>query len=120
MFKKLGGFNTVYDPFYWEDIDLSFRAKKCGYIILFEPKSVVIHEHREGAILSKYSKKNITRISYRNQFIFVWNNATFFQLLVHIMWLPYHLFVSLVRDRELFLAFFSALSHFISYKLFFR
>lgn len=109
IFKKLKGFNTIYDPFYWEDIDLSYRAKKAGYILLFEPESIVVHEHEKGAILSKYKKKDIIRISYRNQFIFVWKNATLVQFLSHIVWLPYHLISSLRSDKELLLGFLSAL-----------
>jgi len=117
IFKKLGGFDTVYGPFYWEDIDLSYRAKKNGYQIVFEPKSVVVHEHEKGAILSKYSKEDVMRISYRNQFIFVWNNASPVQLLVHIIWLPYHLMLSVKGDRKLLGGFFQALVRFFHFKL---
>ena len=28
IWDKLGGMRTIYDPFYWEDIDLSWRAKE--------------------------------------------------------------------------------------------
>src|SRR5258706_3285648 len=37
----LGGLNEIYNPFYWEDIDLSYRALKSGYLLIFEPRSVV-------------------------------------------------------------------------------
>lgn len=91
IFIKLGGFAEVYNPFYWEDIDLSYRAVKAGYKILFEPESVVIHKHNEGAIKNKYREDEIKLISYRNQFIFVWRNANFKEWLSHLFWLPYHL-----------------------------
>jgi len=110
IWKKLGGFNELYNPFYWEDIDLSYRALKSGYQILFEPKSVVIHKHEEGAIKKKYSEFQIKTIAYRNQFIFVWLNATDLNLqFFHIVWLPYHFFKALVRlDIPFFLGFFKA------------
>ena len=100
IWEKLGGLNELYNPFYWEDIDLSYRALKSGYKILFEPKSVVIHEHSIGIIKTKYSQKKIKRIAYRNQFIFVWENATDFNLqFKHLLWLPYH-FLNMLRNGD--------------------
>jgi len=110
IWDKLGGFNELYSPFYWEDIDLSYRALKSGYKILFEKKSVVYHKHSEGAIKTHYSEFKIKTITYRNQFIFVWENATDFNLqFSHIIWLPYHFFKALVRlDIPFFFGFFKA------------
>lgn len=111
VWNKLGGFDDLYNPFYWEDIDLSYRALKCGYKILFEPKSIVIHEHEKGAIKKKFSSSKIKSIAYRNQFIFVWKNATDLDLqFVHLFWLPYHFIKALLRfDASFFKGFFSAL-----------
>ncbi len=110
IWDKLGGFNELYKPFYWEDIDLSYRALKSGYEILFEPASVVIHEHNKGAIKKYYSDFKIKTIAYRNQFIFVWENATDLNLqFFHIIWLPYHFLKALFRmDTPFFLGFFKA------------
>ena len=110
IWNKLSGFNELYAPFYWEDIDLSYRALKSGYRVLFEPKSIVIHEHEKGAIKSKYSDFEIKVISYKNQFIFVWENATDLDLqFLHIIWLPYHFVKAFLRrDWASFLGFFKA------------
>lgn len=103
IWEKLEGFNELYAPFYWEDIDLSYRALKAGYTILFEPKSIVVHEHTKGAIKSKYKEKEIKKIAYRNQFIFVWLNAAdTFVLLSHFLWLPYHLVSTLIKGEWMF------------------
>jgi len=111
IWNKLSGFNELYAPFYWEDIDLSYRALKSGYRVLFEPKSIVIHEHEKGAIKSKYSDFEIKVISYKNQFIFVWENATDISLqFLHILWLPYHFLKALLRgDAAFFLGFLKTL-----------
>lgn len=102
--EKLGGFNELYNPFYWEDIDISYRAIKSGYKIIFEPKSIVIHEHEKGAIKSKYSEFQIRTIAYRNQIIFVWVNATDSHLLVsHMLWMPYHILKTFIRGDFAFL-----------------
>lgn len=110
IWDKLGGFNELYNPFYWEDIDLSYRAIKSGYRIMFEPKSVVTHEHEKGAIKSTYSDLQVTTIAYRNQFIFVWKNITNSSMkLNHLFWLPYHILSALLRnDRAFFKGILSA------------
>jgi len=107
---KLGGFDELYSPFYWEDIDLSYRAIKSGYSIVFEPKSIVIHEHKKGAIKGTYSQFKIKTIAYRNQCIFVWKNTTDTELqLLHVFWLPYHFIKTLVNGEWAFvLGFFQA------------
>jgi GT2 family glycosyltransferase len=74
-FLKLGGFDSLYAPFYWEDIDLSYRAWKSGYRTLFTPEIRVEHHH-ESTIGKYFSNTFIKTISYRNQFLFVWKNIT--------------------------------------------
>lgn len=92
IWNELSGLNEVYAPFYWEDIDLSYRALKSGYTILFEPKSVVTHRHEEGAIKKTQKASYIRSIVVRNQFLFVWNNLTDSILLTnHFVTLPLHL-----------------------------
>ena len=112
LFKKLSGFDTLYDPFYWEDIDLSYRARKSGYSVRFQPESVVIHKHSQGSIKKNFSDSRVNVIAYRNQFIFVWKNITDFNLVMsHVLWLPYHLLTSIVRfDISFFLGFLLALA----------
>ena len=97
VWEKLGGFDEIYNPFYWEDIDLSYRAKKAGYRILFEPKSIVIHEHEKGIIKRQFPIWKIKSISFRNQFLFVWKNANHSQLIFHFLWLPHHFVKSILR-----------------------
>ncbi len=107
IWEKLGGLDELYNPFYWEDIDLSYRALKSGYKILFEPKSIVTHEHEKGAIKSTYNSFEVKKIAYRNQFIFVWKNITDFSLILnHFFWLIYHLPSAIFRKD---LAFYNGL-----------
>ena len=110
IWEKLGGLDTLYNPFYWEDIDLSYRARKAGYEVIFEQESVVDHYHEKGAIKSSYTPFKIKTIAYRNQFIFIWKNATDIDLrILHILWLPYHFVKALLRgDLPFFFGFFKA------------
>lgn len=112
IWDKLGGLNELYNPFYWEDIDLSYRAQKAGYTIIFERKSVVVHEHSKGAIKKNYSPFSVRKIVYRNQFFFTWLNATDTMLIVkHVVWMPYFIVRALIHhDRAFFYGLFLALS----------
>lgn len=72
---ELGGMDEkVFSPFYWEDIDLSYRAMKKGLKILWEPNSYVNHKHE--STISRLSPKYVSRIRERNQLLFNWKNIT--------------------------------------------
>ena len=104
-FLELGGFGPIFAPFYWEDIDLSFRAWKKGYKCLFEPNAKVDHFHEEGSIKMSKSPFFIKIVSYKNQFLFVWKNISDpLWLVQHILWFPYHLAKSLLTLDFAFLA----------------
>lgn len=98
MWTKLGGMDEIYNPFYWEDIDLSYRALKAGYTLVFEPKSVVDHFHEEGKIKKNFSSFQVKTTAYRNQFIFIWKNLSDISLWVeHVIWTPLRLCQALLR-----------------------
>lgn len=111
MWKKLGGMDEIFNPFYWEDIDLSFRAVKAGYTIFFEPKSVVIHEHEKGIIIQDYSPFQVKAVAYRNQFLFIWKNLSDRKVWIeHIFWTPIRLFQSVFRaDFAMILGYWKAI-----------
>jgi GT2 family glycosyltransferase len=74
-YDQIHGFDTLYSPFYWEDIDLSYRAWKAGYTILFDTKVLVEHHH-ESTIATYFQKSRINTIAYRNQIITIWKNIS--------------------------------------------
>ena len=109
-FIELGGFDSLYSPFYWEDIDLSFRAWKKGYKVFFDPSILVKHFH-ESTISTYFSKRLIKKISYRNQFIFIWKNITDINFLAsHFFLLPFNLIFFIVKGEvQIISGFFAAL-----------
>jgi GT2 family glycosyltransferase len=75
IWMELGGMDEeLLSPFYWEDIDLCFRAEKRGYITAWEPNSHVVHNHE--STMSKLSKNYVARIKERNQLLCLWKNLT--------------------------------------------
>lgn len=90
IYLKIGGFDQVYSPGYWEDVDLGYRAWKTGYRVDFEPKAILMHDFEEGAYKKKYGGKQIRLINLRNQFIFTWKNADFLNLTKFFQWEIYN------------------------------
>lgn len=71
----LGGMDEkLFSPFYWEDLDLGYRALKRGYKLLWDPDSRVLHKHE--STIGLLPKKYVDRIRERNQLIFIWKNIT--------------------------------------------
>lgn len=104
IWDKIGGLQELYKPFYWEDVDLSYRAQKMGYTVKIEKTSRVVHEHKKGSIKKKEKSDFVMQTTYRNQFFFVWLNITDRNLLVsHLLYLPYHLLAALKNRNWLFL-----------------
>jgi GT2 family glycosyltransferase len=74
LWDKLGGLNEIYAPFYWEDIDIGYRAWKMGYKIIWDNQSLVYHEHESTA--KKINPQYLSLIKQRNELLFNWINIT--------------------------------------------
>jgi GT2 family glycosyltransferase len=72
-FLELGGFNELLRPFYLEDTDLGYLAWKRGWKVLYQPRSVVYHEHR-GTIGKRFSAAQIDAVLKKNFILFSWKN----------------------------------------------
>jgi len=72
-FLELGGFDRLFEPFYLEDTDLGFLAWKRGWKVLYQPRSVVYHEHR-GSIGRRFSEETIQAVLRKNYLLFAWKN----------------------------------------------
>jgi GT2 family glycosyltransferase len=87
-FQLLGGFDSLYHPFYVEDTDLSYQAWKRGWKSVLAPGSRVIHKHR-GTTGPKYGDLFVNNTTRRNHYLFVWKNVTDFGMLKkHVFELP--------------------------------
>ena len=108
----LGGFDPIYRPFYVEDMDLSYRAWKCGWKCLMEPSATVYHE-TSSTILSFIKKRKIKFIGDRNRTIFLWLNITDWSMIIrYFCFLPYSLLYDIIAFRKYkFIGFIWALSY---------
>jgi GT2 family glycosyltransferase/glycosyltransferase involved in cell wall biosynthesis len=72
-FLELGGFDEILAPFYLEDADLGYLSWKRGWKNLYQPASIVYHEHR-GTIGKKFSESYIQDVLKKNFVLFAWKN----------------------------------------------
>lgn len=66
---------AVYDPFYWEDVEWGWRARKLGFESWFCPASRA-HHTRRGTIARHYSADEVESIVRRNALLFQLRNFT--------------------------------------------
>ncbi len=84
-FLELGGFDELLKPFYLEDTDLGFMAWKRGWKVLYQPASVVYHEHR-GTIGKRFSDEYIQSVLKKNFLLFTWKNIHDWRRLTAHFW----------------------------------
>ena len=90
MWEKLGGLDALFRPAYWEDIDLSYRAQKQGWRVVFDPTRRVVH--RAESTMKPVLGSRLKHVSFKNQLLFVWKNINSPRLMLnHLLWLPYNI-----------------------------
>lgn len=104
IFEELGGFDPLFAPFYWEDVDLSYRALKRGCKILYQPKSTAYHKH-SITINRNFAKEYVDAIFWRNLLMLNWKNLTSKKLWVkHLLSIPIECVLAIIGGRRHFLA----------------
>ena len=90
-YLELGGFDELFWPLYHEDIDLSYRAWRRGWRILYEPRSVLYHLGGQTSGTA-YKKKQLKAIVDQNTFLLQWKNIDDPQMRrEHLAYLPLRL-----------------------------
>lgn len=99
-FIALGGFDELYYPAYWEDVDLGYRAWKRGQINLYQPSSIMYHvESASMSLDPAYTEQKNAKI-FRNVWLFTWRNVSDARVLgSNLYWTARH-YVALRRRGE--------------------
>ena len=95
-YLALGGFDSMYHPLYYEEIDLSYRALKRGWKVHYEPQSIAYHKV-QATITRQEKLRRISLISARNNYLFIWKN-----ILDRSMTLTFLFYIPLFLLRDLF------------------
>jgi GT2 family glycosyltransferase len=97
---EIGGFDESFSPFYYEDADISYRAWKRGWIILYEPRSHVYHLP-SSTIRRLFSPNCIEEISERNRYFLVWKNIwNPLFILHHLFFIPLRILISFLPAQS--------------------
>ncbi len=65
IFEKLKGFDSTFDPAYWEDTDHCFSIRKLGYRVVYQP--LAIFTHYEGMTQGTDTSKGLKSFQIVNQ-----------------------------------------------------
>jgi GT2 family glycosyltransferase len=74
MFAALGGFDPLFRPGYYEDLDLSFRGWARGWSVVYEPRSRAYHKE-SVSMLARLGNAGKARLLYRNHLLFTIKNV---------------------------------------------
>ena len=104
MFVELGGFDPLYRPGYYEDLDLSYRAWMRGWKTVYDPRSRAYHKE-SASMLERYGDTGKARLLYRNHLLFTVKNVGGAGFLIgFFLLLPYRVLFPLVRGHRVPLA----------------
>jgi GT2 family glycosyltransferase len=99
-FLALDGFDTLFSPFYHEDLDVSWRAYRQGWRVIYEPRAVMVHR---GATTAGrlYSREQLDAFMQKNLLLFMWKNLRGKGMLPkNLLWLAPRVAAALLkRDR---------------------
>lgn len=90
VFLDLGGFSDLYSPCYFEDTDLSYRAWRRGYKILFAPRSKVLHKHRSSSS-TRFREGQLNALIEERKLWYLWRNYQIRTLVPHFLLFPSNL-----------------------------
>lgn len=112
QFMELGGFDDIYAPYYWEDVDLCYRAWKRGWRTVLDTRSAGYHEHPHSTVDNSARRVEIDSIYERNRFIFTLTNIhQLYTGLSHAAWLPAHLIMASAKEHPAFIKGFAKFAH---------
>jgi GT2 family glycosyltransferase len=108
--EQIGSIDPLLWPMYQEDIELSYRAWKRGWRVLYVPEAVAHHlgSHASKRVFSATQLRSFIR---QNQFLTVWKDVTDRRLLIAHIWLlpPRLVAAALKRDWATLVGFARAL-----------
>jgi len=101
VFLDLGGFDPLFSPFYWEDVDLGVRAIRAGFTNRYLPGPSFLHRH-STIIRRHHCEAEVRAIYERNRLRFQFKHLSWFSRphLQFALFLGPRLVASLARDRS--------------------
>ncbi|OGW83172.1 MAG: hypothetical protein A2Z83_05975 [Omnitrophica bacterium GWA2_52_8] len=108
-FLELGGYDPIFLPGIFEDVDLCFRAQKQGDSCYYAAQSIVYHMG-QASFKKKFGSEGIKRLAARNNFLFMRKNMRgIYFFVTQCLFVPLRIALSLMKgDGSLLRGFFDA------------
>ena len=75
LFRALGGFDTQYQPAYYEDADYCFKVRRQGLTVYYQPESVVIHFEGISSGTEVTASVKRYQVVNREKFVDTWRDV---------------------------------------------
>ena len=69
LVRELAGFCTLFEPGYWEDYDLSWRAARRGWRQIYDPRAFALHAGG-GSMTKRFGAERVSAMKARNHLLF--------------------------------------------------
>jgi GT2 family glycosyltransferase len=86
VIERIGGFDNAFNPYGWEDLDFSLRARREGFAVRLAPDAIVYHSGGKagrGGPLPEYERSKM-----RGYFLFMKRHASPLQWMCFLCLLP--------------------------------
>jgi len=85
VFSQIGCFDEIFNPYSWEDVDLSLRAGKRGFKILYVPEALINHK---GGKLVRGPLPEYEKYKIRNFFMLMRRHTNLLQWVCFVCLIP--------------------------------
>ncbi len=97
---EVGGYDPIFDPYGYEDLDLIIRASKGKTKIMYVPSAVIYHKESRTPTQGKYNE-DFAKLKARNLKIFLKRHSTRLEYFVFHLVAPFIILGSLIRQRDI-------------------
>ena len=90
IWNKIGGIDMMFEPYWWDDVDYSYRARKTGYKILEDGRIKVAKRGDMGVKVLSRNPKAVF-IERRNRLLFLMKHKPeeYRKVRDNLFWLPF-------------------------------
>ena len=94
VFSQIGLFDDIFNPYGWEEVDLSLRARKRGFQILYVPDALIYHK---GGKVGRGPLPEYEKYKVRNLFILMRRHTSLLQWICFVFFIPLKAFSLLIE-----------------------
>lgn len=95
VFSKVEWFDERFNPYGWEEVDLSIKARKFGFKILYVPEAIIYH--KGGKLGRGFANQEYEKYKVRNYLILMRRHTNQLQWLCFIFLIPIKVITYIIK-----------------------